>query len=335
MRKIIALITAAVMTASLSGCNNRADAKKGGEAIVASLGFDLNKGAYSVFFETVTVNSEDPSEPKRIEVVEGVGTTLSAAIEDIYKKAVRSFLFSHCSAAVLGDGINQKAFREIRRFIYEKDEINIALRFINSKTAKELLSCERRASVALGYDLIDTLEEQSDIFGVKYKDGFYDIEAAEKEGVNVIAIPYFEVKDKSYSVEGVTVYKDYSPVLRLSENESEVYSLLTNRRKKGNFFYNKKIHSLTHIDVEYDFFYGTELEFDVEINLKFAEKSKIAPAIEETARSLFKMSKKVGADIFGFGNILAMRRPEIWANIKHGYYEEYLKSSLEVDVSEE
>lgn len=335
MRKIIAFIITVISFASLVGCNNGLEGKKGGEAIVASMGFDLSKGNYSVFFETVTVNSEDPSEPKKIELVGGSGTTFSAAIEEINKKAVRSFLFSHCAVAVLGDGINQKAFREIRRFIYEKDEINIALKFINSKSAKELLSCERRASVALGYDLVDTLEEQSDISGRRYKDEFYDIEAAQKEGVNVIAIPYFGVTDKSYSVEGVTVYKDCSPILRLSENEAEVYSLLTNSRKKGNFFYNNKIHRLTDIDVKYDFSYDTALEFEIDIDLEFAEKSKIAPAIEETANSLFKMSKKVGADIFGFGNILAQRKPAIWAEVKHGYYEEYLKSRLEVDVSEE
>ena len=333
MKRFFVLIIAALLC--LSGCNSAVRGNTGQEIIIASMGFDFKDGEYSVIYETITVNSEDSSEPKKTELLEGIGTTFSAAVEDINRSAVRPFLFSHAAVAVLGNGINQKQFREIRRFLYAKDEINISLKFVNTTLAKKLLSCERKASVAVGYDLSDSLDEQEKLTGIKYKSKLYDIEASERKNVNVLALPCFTVENKGYSLKGVTVYKEYAPILKLSKNEAEVYSLLTSSRKKGNFFYDNKIRNLLKARTDYSFSYGESLEIDARIRLKFDETTNLSRSIAETAGSLFEASQSLRADIFGFGNNLASLNPDLWERLKHSYYNEYSKSKIEVTVIEE
>lgn len=333
MRKILSIILCLSLCVSFCGCSFKADGlEKGLESLVSAIGFQQEGDVFSVYLETITVNSEDSASDKKLTLTEGNGKNLADAFEQACLKTVRPFMFSHCAVAVIGSGITAKRMREICRFLYNKDEINLSLRFIYTENAKELLSCETVASVAVGYDLADALDRQSSHNGIIYQNRFYEVEAARKKAVNIFALPHFTADDDSYESSGLVIFKNDAPVMELNQEETLIYSIATENQTSGTVFIDNKEYALEDLTVQHEFNFEEKLETKLNIDIKLIGNGKPNTKIATLISELFIKSKLKGADIFMFGNVLHKKNREIWSKAEHDYYNIYKNSQLAVTV---
>lgn len=333
MQKIASLLLSLLILLSLCGCNLGAvDTEKGLEFLISAIGFDQKGNEFSVYLETVTVNSEDSMSEKKLNLISGSGKNLAEAVADATQKSVRPFMFSHCAAAIIGKGVSEKGFRNICTFLYEKDEINLSLRFIYTDNAKNLLSCDTVASVAVGYDLTDALERQSSYSGIKYNNRFYEVEAARREAINVFSLPRFKVDGKEYENDGLTVFKNDQPVMDLNHEQAFAYSLVTDNQKKGNVLLNNKTFTLKKAKVKQEFELQNRLSIALSLNVTLEGDGNMKSRIAKTVNELFITSKLYSADIFMFGNEIRKKEPDIWERTEHNYSTIYKNSVLAVTV---
>lgn len=333
MRKILCVILCLFVVLTLCGCALETNGQeKGLESLVSAIGFEQKGDNFYLYLETVTVNSEDPSEDKKLILTEGSGKNLADAFSNASLKTVRPFMFSHCAVAVIGEGITAKRMREICRFLYNKDEINLSLRFVYTNDAKALLSCETVASVAVGYDLVDALDRQSSYSGIDYKNRFYEVESARKNAVNILALPIFNVEDDAYSISGSVIFKNDESVLELDDEQTLIYSIVTEANKKGTMLIDNKEYKLSKLSVERRFSLDKRFKTELIINIKIEGDGKPETRIVTVISELFVISKLRGADIFMLGNAVYKENPEIWSSIEHDYYNIYKNSQLAVTV---
>lgn len=333
MKKFLCVLICPVLIFSLCSCGfSKSNLEKGLDSLVSAIGFSQNGDNFNVYIETVTINSEDPSADKELLLIEGSGKNLAAAMNDACRKTVRPFMFSHTAAAIISNSITAKRMREICRYLYNEDEINLSLRYICTDNVEKLLSCDTVASVAVGYDIVDSLERQKGYSGIELKNRFYEVEKARKNAVNILALPKYTVNGKAYEYSGAVIFKNDAPVLELDLEQALIYALATNNLKQGTTLIDNKEYKLEAVKIKQNFSLDKKLEINLNINASLTgdgkPKSKIAAVISE----LFIESKLKGADIFMFGNMLHRKYPEIWSEIEHSYYDIYKNSHLAVSV---
>lgn len=332
MRKITAALLAVLLVLTLSGCTAFNNTEKGLDFLVSSIGFDQKDDVFSVHLETLTVNSEDSEPDKKLTLITGSGKNLTEALDDAYKKSMRPFLYSHCAVAVIGEGISEKGFRNICTFLYNRDEINLSLRFVYTKNAETLLNCDTVASVAVGYDLADALKFQKDLNGTVYKNRFYEIEALRRNYSGTFALPRFSVEDKKHSITGLTVFKNDLAVIDLSIPESVIYSAVTSAIKNGNILLNHQNYTLNNASIKKTFNLNENLNTKITLKLNLQGDGNIKPQITETITQIYNLSKEKGADVFMLANEIAIKKPDLWRSLKHNFPLYYKNSSLEVTV---
>ncbi len=333
MRKITALILCFILLFSLCGCSLGAvDTEKGLEFLVSAIGFDQQNDVFSVVIETVTVNSEDAESDKKLSLIKGEGKNLSEALNNATQKAVRPFMFSHCAAAVIGNGIREKGFRNICTFLYEKDEINLSLSFISTENAEKLLSSEPVASIAVGYDLTDMLERQSHYSGIDYKNRFYEIEAARRKATDIFSLPRFETEDKGYKLTGLTVFKNDIPVMELNSEQAFAYSLVTDAQKNGTVLLSNQSYTLKSLKNKQSYEFQKRLNISLTLDIKLDGDKNVKPQIANTIKELFAESQRWETDIFMFGNEIYRKEPKLWQKLRHNYGTVYKNSRLAVTV---
>ena len=333
MKKVVAVLLSFILILPLCGCSFKVNSlEKGLEALVSAIGFNQQGDVFSIYIETVTVNSESSEADKKLTRTEGNGKNLADAYNDACRKTVRPFMFSHCAVAILGDGITAKRTREICRFLYNKDEINLALRFLYTDSPKELLSCETVASVAVGYDLVDALDRQSDYSGTIFKNRFYEVEAVRKKAINIFTLPEFTVKNKAYEKTGSVIFRNDEPIMWLDEEETFIYSIAAGTQRNGTVLLNGKEYSIKKLETEHKFSMDKRLQTKLDINIELKGDGRPKSDIAASVSELFINSKLKGADIFLFGEIIEKKEAKIWKQIEHDYYTIYKNSQLAVTV---
>lgn len=202
MRKIFCLVAAVSLCLSLCGCSHkRMLAGSGAEYIISAMGFDREGDKLTVVLEAVITNSEDADADKKISLLKGTGKNTDAAFAEALKSATETVILSHLGAVVIGNGVSAENFKEISDWFYHKRDTTLSTFFVSTENAEKLLSCETVSSVAVGYDIVGMLEQNSSETGINYKNRFFQIESAYKNKTDTVALPYFSVDDKSFRLE--------------------------------------------------------------------------------------------------------------------------------------
>jgi len=328
MKKILSLVLCAVVSVFLCGCSgtNVFSAKSAGYTATA-LGFDQSGSKIKVFLEAVIVNSEDSEADVKLELLSGEGKTVKSAMEQIYRKAAQPIMLSHIGVAVAGKEISDSYFEEIRQFCYGIDKITLSMLWVTAESAQRLLSCEPISSVAVGYDIMSMLKEQTSRTGIKFKNRFYEIEALAAKPLNITALPYFAVGDGSFYYSGVRLYENAVPKMRLTSEETGLYAIATNSQNSGQLFLNGKNHKIDSAYSTFDFSDGIE-KVKLSIDLDTKQKTDIKKGIE----SLFIKAQKKDIDIFAIGNNIYRKEPKKWKKIKNEYEEKFKSFELTVEM---
>jgi len=222
MRKVLIFLNLFFVLCFLCGCEKiKVFSPLAHEYLVSALGFDQYGREKAVIIETIVVNSEDSGAEKRKEQLIGRGSSLKEAFKNATKKAVQPIRLEHCAVAVIGEDVTASFFDEICEYIYNEKELTIALGMAATNNAKELLSGEAVASVAVGYDIMSMQQTYSREKNVKFKNRFYEVEIKRIKEKSV-SLPFFKVGADGYFIEGEMLFEKGLPKQKRSKNLLEV-----------------------------------------------------------------------------------------------------------------
>ncbi len=183
MKKITALFLCLFM---LCGCNNKPQ-----EYLVTAIGFDYDKGLYTVSVEALIINTE--SEGQELKIITSQGRTLKKAVADIQNQITLPTLFSHCGIIAIGNGISREKLKGIMRYCNTHDEITLSVRFIKTKNAAKLLSQKPQSSISVGYDLMSMLKTYEEESNKSVKNRLFEIYENESP-----ILPIINTQEKGY-----------------------------------------------------------------------------------------------------------------------------------------
>lgn len=333
MKKLPVLILVFILLCIfLCGCSFKQNFSSGAnEYIIAALGFEEKEGKITVLFESIIINQEDTTAERELQIIEGTGNSINEAIENINKKTSQPLCLSHCAVAVIGTSISPNRFEEICDYCYYESEITLSVMVVATDDVKKLLSCQAISSIAVGYDIMSLLEQQSLRTGTVCKNRFYEIYSKKEKPLNVVALPFLKTTEKGYFTNGAVVFEDYKNIKKLDDKEVYLYSILTDSQTKGDIFVNGKQIKIEVCNILYDFEFNGKLKIEATVDIRISEKEEYFKEIlKQELLSEFEFSKFNGTDIFAFGNLLQHLDEDIWNLVKNDYIKYYKNSVLTV-----
>lgn len=331
MKKFLSFFLILIMLCSLCGCSLRKSSFSTHEYMISALGFEEENEKIKVMFEAIIVNQEDTTAEKELKIIEGSGKTIYQAVDNANKKVSQPLMLSHCAVALIESGVSEKRFEEICDYCYSEPDITLSVMFAACDDVKKLLSSEAISSIAVGFDIISLIEHQSLRTGVIYKNRLYEIQSKKSKPFNTFALPRLQNTDKGYFLSGVTVFLDYTERSRLDSTSTQLYAILTDSQTQSEAFVTDKKTEIENLNVSYDFEFNNALEIKMTVDIKTsADEKNIQNKLKSMLIEEFNTSKKSGADIFAFGNLLEHFDKKIWNSVKNDYINFYKNSILTV-----
>ncbi len=160
MKKIVVVL---ILITFLCGCE-----KTKPEYLVSSIGFEYENKNYTVYFESIIINTENTEQT--VKVLKGSGSNIKNAVEQIRRQSTQPLLLSHCGIIAVQNNVSKKVFKEICDYCYSQEQITLSAYFIKTQNIEKLLSVKPISSACVGYDIMGLLEQNS-----KHKNRFYEI----------------------------------------------------------------------------------------------------------------------------------------------------------------
>lgn len=333
MKKLCLAVIIPVLILTLTGCSAAESFSTiAHEYLVSALGFDQNGDEITAFFETVVINSEDASAEKKNELLSGSGYDIDTALRHAADKATETLELSHCAAVVISESVDKEKIKEIFEFLSKEKSITLSIILISTENAGELLSCETISSVAVGYDIMNMQQANTRISGINYKNRFFELEAARKKDIKTFTLPYFKVTIGEYFIDGMTVYKEDSAVMRLDNQESSVYAIATDSQGKGILNFSDRQINVESVKTDCVLKGDIAPKIVLEAEIKTESGKEAEYEIKESIKNLFSASQELEVDLFSIGNIIERKKNDFYLKIKKDYYGFYKTAELEVIV---
>ncbi len=308
----------------LSGCSAKeAIASDKQEYIVSSLGFDNENGKIKMLIEAIVVNTDDLSEDKENRIFGGVGENADEAYSEIISKITQPLSLGHNAITVFGSGITEKQLENIFEFCQMTSQINIATMLIYTENAEKLLNTKPISSVAVGYDIMSMIEVMEEKTGMVFKNRLYEALALKNKPLKTFWVPNIVIAEETISLSGLAFFKNNSVYQILDKEEMVSFSVVTDSLTRGEVVVDGEKIKTDSCKVTYDFSFDEKLNITVNIELK--AKGNIEIFKKETEELL------KNRDIFGLGNIIYQKEPEIWDKIKNDYEMYYDNAERQVN----
>lgn len=334
MKRLLIYITVtALIFSCLGSCTvSRSFSSLTHEYLVSALGFDQNGEELTVALEAVIVNAEDTNAEKKNELLTGNGSSLQEALSAASKKAAQPIELSHCAVAVIGKSVSAERFGEICDYLYNERQITLSILLVCTESAAKLLSSETVSSVAVGYDIMSMAAQQSKLTGIDYKNRFYELESKRKNQINVIALPFFEVTQEEYFLDGIILFKNNAAALKLDSTQTSVYALATDSQGAGSILIDDKQYNIESAYTVCEMSDSKTPEIRLITELKIDAEEQVKEIIEAKIEELFVLSQQKKLDIFGIGNILYHKERDFFGKIENKYDSFYKNMELTVTV---
>lgn len=334
MKRIFLIFLAlSFVISNLCGCSfKKTFSSENNEYIISAMGFDFEENNFKLYLEAIIVNTEDADAERKLMLLEGEGGSLEKAFSDAYEKATQPLQLNHMGVITIGEAVTDNNFSEIIKFCHSQKGITLSTRFVTCKNSFDLLSGETVSSVAVGYDIMSMLNNQSERKGINYKNCFYEIEALKEKQQNIIALPYFEKTEDSFSINGIKIFKNYSLIAHLNEDEASVYAIMTDTQSKGEFLLNNKKIKLSSSYSSWNIEKNENLKLTLKLKIQIKDKSlEKKNIIKRNIENLYSFSKQTGTDIFGLENVIFIKNNKTWNEIKKDYVNHFKNSTLTVE----
>lgn len=305
---------AVVFLLSSTGCS-LTPYKEGAEYIVTALGIDQTLNGLTLTVESIPTNSEDTDSLEAI-LLKGEGETLPEAYFSCMSQAAEPFLLGHVGLIVFGEGVKQEIVRATFDWFYSKKSATLATLIASAESAEKLLDCSKISSVAVGYDAVGMLRSYETNTGVSLKNSFFEIKELFLREESVAALPYLAVEDDAFFVDGLLIYKDYSPCFKLTGEDVFFFSVGSHRQTKGSVVIAGKAVNITGCDTKLSLKDGDKPKAVMSVRISTARSHLNPELVYDGITRLFYYSKELGIDLFGLNT--ALRLPIYFSDIADG-----------------
>lgn len=321
MKRILAV---AFIVMLLCGCSAKeAIASDKQEYIVASLGFDSKGSKIEMFIEAIVVNTDDLDEDKQSIIMSGIGGTIEEAYSEIISEITQPLSLGHNAVTVIGSGLSSGQLESVFEFCRSTPQINPATMLIYCDSANKLLACEPLSSIAVGYDIMSMIEVTEEQKGTIFKNRLYEAEALRQKPMKTFYIPYLSVEEKKFSLDGLQIFEDNKPNIKLENDEVPLFCLITDSATSGVFTLNSEKFEVKYSKASYDFKNNS-----ITVNLRLRASGNVKELKAKTQELLQK------EDIFSLGNIIYQKEQKIWNAVKNDYQAYYKNAEKRVNIHE-
>lgn len=208
IKKLFLIITALSLSVTLTACRGAGEnIKNDRRFMVSALGFETDGFLIKVTSELIIINSEDPETPPQAKTFSAKSSTVTGALEDISARLSRPMLLEHCGIIAIGDRMNEKRFSEICDYCFAENRITLSAYMISVPDPEELLSGEPESSAAVGYDIMNIIEQQNAANGINTNSRFFEVESARESGKSTFFLPRFEKTESGAVFSGIAVFE--------------------------------------------------------------------------------------------------------------------------------
>jgi len=318
----------------LCGCSlNIVPVSHTNEYIVTALGFDCQEEILKVTAETLIVSTEQASEQANTKIFFAEAEKIPAAMEKISEKATQSLEMSHCAVAIIGESVTPHYMKEICDYFYKTQGLTLSAFFVATENAEKLLSQKAVSSVAVGYDIVSILEKQGNHSGTKFKNRYFEIEAARKSKTCTFALPLIKTEGEDIIYNGAVVYSNLKSALTLKDEQLFFYALANDIQGKGTVFLNGKEIKINSAYTSYKTKKeGQKVKITANISIDTKQNDILtSKTVENEIKKLFLLSQQTKIDILKIGDLLYHREKSFFTENKD-FYE---KVEYSVNINEE
>ncbi len=279
-KSILSVILCTFLIVALCGCNDYKEPDNG--YMVTALGFD-GSDQINVFVEVVTAGGTERSSEPVAEILEGSGKTPTEAVFSLNSSISKHLVFEHCTAVILGQKLTEKQLGEILEYGRKVKEINFAVDMFICENPGELLKNSESVAVARGFDISGNLNETNAETGIDYENRFYEIYSNYKAGKNY-SFPILDLSGGKIIISGQAVFGGISEKTRLDNEESLIYSFLSNLNDGGKIYIGKEYADMAFSHTKY---FKEKECYEIDLCIKKASK-KFCSEFEKRAETLLR-----------------------------------------------
>ena len=208
IKKLFLIITALSLSVTLTACRGAGEnIKNDRRFMVSALGFETDGFLIKVTSELIIINSEDPETPPQAKTFSAKSSTVTGALEDISARLSRPMLLEHCGIIAIGDRMNEKRFSEICDYCFAENRITLSAYMISAPDPEQLLSSEPESSAAVGYDIMNIIEQQNAANRINTNSRFFEVESSRESGKSAFFLPRFEKAESGAVFGGIAVFE--------------------------------------------------------------------------------------------------------------------------------
>lgn len=348
----------------LSGCWNYREVNR--IAIIGGLAIDKDE-ALSEYNLTIEVMKSVPGETGggRVEsdIYEIKGKTIFEAARNFVLKLGRRAYWSHAKVVIIDKAIAENDIVPVLDWLYRDAELrrDIYILISNENTAGELLKTDTGLDDTTSFHLFSILQNQKSVN--KYPETeLWEVAEAISLKDKSILIPIVQLSEgerKPSEVRGSAIFKGDKVIGYLNEEDTKNVLWLNGEFKKGMFVV-KNIDN-TKIDITFEAFANNvkpiveinrdnvkvDVKIKTEVNiaeisgaLNFQDKTTKkriedagAEAIKKNlARTVKKLQKDYGKDVFNFSTIAEIQNQKQWKKFKPIWEDEFSMAEVKIEV---
>ena len=103
--------------------------------------------------------------------------------------------------------MNEKRFSEICDYCFAENRITLSAYMISAPDPEQLLSSEPESSAAVGYDIMNIIEQQNAANGINTNSRFFEVESSRESGKSTFFLPRFEKAESGAVFGGIAVFE--------------------------------------------------------------------------------------------------------------------------------
>ncbi len=318
MKSIVKIIPCLVLTLLLAACGE-GGSDNGEKRLVSAIGFDRSGEEIVLVLETVGGTEAGENEAG---LLRESGEDIAALMTEIEAGSPETLGFGQLAAVVFGSSLEARDRQSIFEFLKSKSEIPLSARAVAAEKAEELLKSEDEGESA-GYGIKSLLNRTEEKLGIAAHSALYEVEAARLQNMNIYSLPKI---GEELSFDGMELFSNDSRIKSLDYRESLVYTLLRNLFEGGEVIGEKCVYSISSAKT----WVSSEMRDD---RLYITVSIKSEPEAGELVSAVREVLSKEARDIFGLGEVICRREPELYKKIEAAY-EEYFKNAVITVVGE-
>lgn len=282
------------------------------EYLISSVAFKKQDGIFYAYIEVLALSAKESNSYSKVFMSQG--KTPFEAVNNTVAMLSKKAVFDHCAVAIIEDSIKGNDLKEINKYLYNTRNLNLGIYVFVTEDAQKILSLKSEA-IGIGYDLMNIELNIDDTSGIKCKNKFYEIESGIDKTDTFILPRVSEDSDRPVII-GYDVYKNYSPAVKLSEDEGLFLNLLLGGSNGGEISVSGKRCRIDLISSNISKS-GKNVFIDMKIRYKYKDENQDKKIAREIKKITDKLQNANAISVLGFKNAKTVKKTEVSSNVSY------------------